>query len=96
MVSHISLAYHFKTQIQSRLSATNLALRDRPDPYKSKIQGDDDYADDPEDLCIVGRVVAEDNGEDDATKVSCGADNAGEDTLSNVRIGCYCCCAFGL
>lgn len=51
-------------------STTNLALGNWPDPQQDTVQSDDHYTDDPEDLCVVCLVIAEDDGEDDATKVA--------------------------
>ena len=69
------------------LAATNLALRDRPDPDKRTVQRNHYYSNDPEDLRVVCLVVAEDDGKDDAAKVSGGTDNAGENTLRELAAG---------
>lgn len=59
----------------------NLPLGNRPDPAERQIDRDGNDADDPEHLAVVLAVVAEDDGEDDAAKVSRGAGAAGDDAL---------------
>jgi hypothetical protein len=61
------------------LPAANLALGNRPNPRNSQIHANMHDTNNPEDFCIVGAVVAEDNGKDDTSKVTRGASNAGYD-----------------
>jgi hypothetical protein len=49
---------------------TNLPLVDRRDPHNAHIDGNSNDANDPEDLAVVDAVIAEDDGEDDATEIS--------------------------
>ena len=57
-----------------------MSFRDRPDPDESAVENDDDYAHYPESLSIVCAIVAEDDGEDDTTKVARGANQTRENT----------------
>ena len=77
-------------QIQrlSTLSATDLTFWNWPNPAYSKVDGDGDDTNDPEGLCVVGAVVAENDGKDDTTKVTHGTGEARDDTVGmrvNVR-----------
>jgi hypothetical protein len=64
-----------------RLATTNLALGQRPHPAKSKVEYDDDYANNPEGLGVVGAVVAEDDSEDNTAEVARRTDKTGKDTF---------------
>ena len=61
------------------LTTANLALGKRPYPHKHAVECNDHDANDPENLRIVRLVVAEDDGEDDTTKVTSRANDTGED-----------------
>jgi hypothetical protein len=66
------------------LTATNLALGKGLHPHEHAVERNDHDAHDPKHLRIVRLVVAEDNGEDDTTKVASCANNTGEDTFKHV------------
>lgn len=57
------------------LATTNLALGDRLDPNEHEVHDNHHYANDPEDLGVIGVVVAKDDGVDDTTKVACRTDD---------------------
>lgn len=63
-----------------------MATRNGLDPDEHKIHSNHHYANDPEDLRIVGAVVAEDDGVDDPTEVTHSTDNTRENTLMRVSI----------
>jgi hypothetical protein len=71
---------------KSRLATTDLAFRNWLDPDERQVQHDVDYANDPEHLCVVCLVVAEDDGEDNTTEVTSRADDTRENTLKFVSI----------
>ena len=48
----------------------NLDFGNRSNPAEGEVDGDGDDAHDPEDLAVIFTVVAENNGEDDATQVA--------------------------
>lgn len=66
------------------LTTANLALRKRPHPHEHAVERNDHDANDPENLRIIRLVIAEDDGENDATKVTSRANNTGEDAFGNV------------
>lgn len=68
------------------LSTTNLVLRNGSDPQEDAVERDDHYSADPEDLCVIGLVVAEDDGEDYATKVASRTNDTRKNTLNTVSI----------
>lgn len=70
------------------LAAANLASRNGLDPGGEQVDGNGDDTDDPEGLGVVDALVTEDDGKDDATKVTGGAGHAGDDTVgSGVNVG---------
>lgn len=72
----------------SPLSATDLSLRDRPDPTHSNVDSNGHRANDVEGLGVVLAALPEDDGEDDATKVARSAGHTGHDAVGmrvNVR-----------
>ena len=64
----------------SLLVPSDLALGDGPDPAEREVDDDGNDADDPKHLAVVLAVVAEDDGEDDAAKVTRSAGAAGDDS----------------
>ena len=58
------------SQICQKSVATYLVLGNRPDPADGQVHGDVHDADDPEDSTVVCAVVAEDDGEYDATEIT--------------------------
>jgi hypothetical protein len=62
------------------LTSSNLSLRNRLHPRKHEIHRDHHDTNDPKRLPVIGLVIPEDDGVDDAAEVSCCADGAGEDT----------------
>ena len=52
------------------LAPTDLTLRNRSHPDKGKVDADGNTPDDPKHAGVVSSVVAEDDREDDATKIS--------------------------
>jgi hypothetical protein len=52
-----------------------LALGNWLYPDKHEVHDNHHYANDPEDLGVVGMVVTEDDGVDDTTEVACRADD---------------------
>lgn len=67
------------------LPPANLPLRNRPHPRQTHVQSDDHASHDPEHPRVLTRMVAEDDGEDDTTKVTRCTNNARQDTVS-VRV----------
>jgi hypothetical protein len=63
------------------LTTTDLSLVDRRNPADAYVDGDGDDTNDPEDSTVCCAVVAEDDGEDDATEISRCADDAGDDPV---------------
>ena len=63
-----------------------LTFRYGTNPTQAQIDSDSNDSDDPEHLAIVFAVVAEDDGEDDAAKVSRCTSDTGNDTYRNVSI----------
>ena len=59
----------------------DLALGDGSDPTERQVDADGDDADDPDGLFVVGALVAEDDGEDDAAQVADAAGAAGDDAV---------------
>jgi hypothetical protein len=58
-----------------------LLLVDRWDPGQRKVDTNVHESDDVEHLAVVGAVVSEDDSEDDATKVTAGTSDTGDDTV---------------
>jgi len=67
------------------LTTADLALGKRLYPHEHAVERNDHDANDPENLRIVRLVIAEDDGEDDTTKVTSRANDTGEDAIS-VRV----------
>ena len=73
---------------QHNLMPTNLPLGDRPDPAQGQVDPNGDDADDPNGLFVIGALVAEDDGEDDAAEVADAARAAGDDAVGEgVHVG---------
>jgi len=58
---------------------SNLALRDGSDPTQGNVDGNGNYADDPEHPSIVDTVESEDDSENNTTEVTSGASHARDD-----------------
>ena len=67
------------------LMPTNLALWNRSDPAQGEVDGNGDDADDPDGLLVIGALVPEDDGEDDAAEVARSPRAAGDDAVG-VRV----------
>ena len=76
---------HHMSRSDAALMPTNLALGDGPDPAQGQVDQDGDDADDPNGLFVIGALVAEDDGEDDAAHVADAAGAAGDDAVG-VRV----------
>ena len=63
------------------LTTADLALGKRLYPHEHAVKHNDHDANNPKHLRIIRLVVAEDNGEDDTTKVTSRADNTRKDTF---------------
>jgi hypothetical protein len=61
--------------------ATDLSLVDRRDPAYQKVDANGHYTDYPEDLAIVGAVVAEDDSKDNAAEITSSTSDTRDDTI---------------
>src|SRR5436190_941637 len=69
---------------------TNLLLINRWNPAERKVDANVHQAHDPEHLPIVRAVVPENDGEDNATKVTRRTSNPRDDTVLWIQLGLYC------
>jgi hypothetical protein len=79
----ISIKIAIASQLSQKppLTTTNLVSRNWLDPNKHQVHDNHHYANNPEDLGIIGTMISEDNRVNDTTEVAYSADSAGENTL---------------
>lgn len=77
----VSLGFWVPVVVRLALSASNLSLGKRRHPRKEQVESNDHSAHDVEAFMVVGALKSEQDGKDDASKVTHRTNRATQDTI---------------